>query len=366
MTTTSIRGAKTEAREGAVGVLGVSKRYGGARAAVDNLTLHIEAGEFLTLLGPSGCGKTTTLRMIGGFENPDTGTIVIDGQDVSKVPPFRRPVNTVFQQYALFPHLDVAGNIGYGLHHSGVRGAAKRHQVQSMLELMDIQGLEKRRPAQLSGGQQQRVALARALVMRPKVLLLDEPLGALDYRLRQSMQLELRRIHREVGTTFVFVTHDQEEAMTMSDRICVMRNGQIEQIAPPNEIYDRPSTAFVAGFVGSTNLLEGKIVSGSADAGKVHVPGIGTLNGTAPSTTVQGSTASVSLRPEHLNVQADIAGNGVVTEVVLSGSYFTVVVQLDGQLLKVQAGRNNLVRPGTRVTITADERWVRILPKAAA
>ena len=227
--------------------------------AVDHIDLEIRRGEFFSLLGPSGCGKTTTLRMLGGFEQPDAGRIELRGVDVAGVPPHKRDVNTVFQSYALFPHLDVFENVAYGLRRKNTAKDEVKRLVAEMLELVDLPGFEGRRPSQLSGGQAQRVALARALVNHPQVLLLDEPLGALDLKLRKQMQLELKRIQHEVGITFIYVTHDQDEAMTMSDRIAVMRSGRIEQVGGPEEVYERPATEFVAGFLGASNLLSGTI-----------------------------------------------------------------------------------------------------------
>jgi spermidine/putrescine transport system ATP-binding protein len=236
----------------------VSKLFGDV-AAVDDLSLDIAEGEFFSLLGPSGCGKTTTLRMIGGFEEPSSGTVYLGGRDVTELPPYRRDVNTVFQSYALFPHLDVYENVAFGLHRKKVDKKDIADRVREVMNLVDLMGFERRKPSQMSGGQQQRVALARALVNKPKVLLLDEPLGALDLKLRKQMQLELKRIQQEVGITFIYVTHDQEEAMTMSDRFAVMRHGKIEQIGAPEEVYESPATEFVAGFLGASNLLNGDL-----------------------------------------------------------------------------------------------------------
>jgi putative spermidine/putrescine transport system ATP-binding protein len=234
---------------------GLVKRYGDL-AAVDGIDLDVARGEFFTLLGPSGSGKTTTLRMIAGFELPDAGTVELAGTDVSRLPPFERDVNTVFQDYALFPHLSVADNVAYGLRVRKVPHQERRRRVDEALEMVRLPGLGGRRPAQLSGGQRQRVALARAIVNRPQVLLLDEPLGALDLKLRQEMQVELKRIQQEVGITFVYVTHDQEEALTMSDRLAVFNDGRIEQVGAPAEVYERPGSEFIAGFVGVSNVLE--------------------------------------------------------------------------------------------------------------
>jgi spermidine/putrescine transport system ATP-binding protein len=227
--------------------------------AVERVDLRIAEGEFFSLLGPSGCGKTTTLRMVAGFEEPTSGQILLHGRDVVGVPPFRRDVNMVFQQYALFPHMDVFENVAFGLRRKKVDKAEITRRVAEALALVELEGREKRRPRQLSGGQQQRVALARALVNRPRALLLDEPLGALDLKLRQAMQLELKRIQREVGITFVYVTHDQEEALTMSDRLVVMNAGRIEQLGSPRELYEHPATRFVANFIGTSNILTGRL-----------------------------------------------------------------------------------------------------------
>jgi spermidine/putrescine transport system ATP-binding protein len=237
-----------------VALEGVSKRFGDL-LAVDEVDLELAAGEFFTLLGPSGCGKTTTLRMVAGFEQPSAGRIRIEGEDVAGLPPHRRPTNTVFQSYALFPHLSVEDNVAFGLKRKRVAKGEIRRRVSEELERVGLAAEAKRRPAQLSGGQQQRVALARALVNLPKVLLLDEPLGALDLKLRKGLQVELKRIQREVGVTFVYVTHDQEEALTMSDRIAVMDRGRVEQVADPEGVYERPATTFVAGFIGVSNLM---------------------------------------------------------------------------------------------------------------
>ena len=238
-----------------VELVGVTKRFGEV-TAVDGVDLAVRPGEFLSLLGPSGCGKTTTLRLVAGFERPDAGEVRIGGRDVSSLPPYKREVNTVFQSYALFPHLSVGDNVAYGLKQRGVPRAERRRRTLELLELVRLGGYEKRKPRQLSGGQQQRVALARALVMRPRVLLLDEPLGALDLKVRKELQIELKRIQETVGITFVYVTHDQEEALAMSDRVAVMNAGRIEQLGSPEEVYDRPATPFVAGFIGETNFID--------------------------------------------------------------------------------------------------------------
>ncbi len=241
-----------------VRLVDVVKKFGEA-VAVDHIDLEVRDGEFFSLLGPSGCGKTTTLRMIGGFEEPTSGLIELQGQDVTWLPPYKRNVNTVFQNYALFPHLSIFENVAFGLRRKGVKGDEVKSRVTEMLALVELSGFEARKPTQISGGQAQRVALARALINKPAVLLLDEPLGALDLKLRKQMQVELKRIQQEVGITFIYVTHDQEEAMTMSDRIAVMNNGRYEQMGDPESLYERPRTRFVAGFLGISNLLRGRI-----------------------------------------------------------------------------------------------------------
>jgi spermidine/putrescine transport system ATP-binding protein len=311
----------------------VTKRFHDV-TAVDNLSLDIEAGEFFSLLGPSGCGKTTTLRMIGGFEETSAGTIYLGDADVTDLPPFRRDVNTVFQNYALFPHLTVFDNVAFGLRRRKTAEDEVRRRVAEMLELVELPGYERRRPAQLSGGQQQRVALARALINHPKVLLLDEPLGALDLKLRKQMQIELKRIQTEVGITFIYVTHDQEEAMTMSDRIAVMRAGHIEQLGSPEDLYERPTTAFVAGFLGVSNLLEGEISSQDDAFSSVRTGDGTTLRAPADGMTV-GARVRVGVRPEKLRVTpltADVATSAdpelnALDGTILDASYIGVSTQ---------------------------------------
>ena len=280
--------------------------------AVDDVSLEIERGSFFALLGPSGCGKTTTLRMIGGFEEPNAGTIYLGEEPVTGKPPYKRDVNTVFQSYALFPHLSIFENVAFGLRRRGLKGGDLRRRVGEALELVGLAGLERRKPRQLSGGQQQRIALARALVNRPRVLLLDEPLGALDLKLRKEMQLELKRIQHEVGITFVHVTHDQEEAMTMADRIVIMNGGHIEQVGTPTELYEQPRTAFVAGFLGVSNLLEGTVAADDrvklSDGTEVHVP--------RQALAERTGTVQIGVRPEKLRIGAGEANSlaGTVTE----------------------------------------------------
>jgi len=271
--------------------------------AVDAVNLDIQAGEFFSLLGPSGCGKTTTLRMIGGFELPTSGKIELRGRDMTFEPPDKRPVNMVFQNYALFPHLNVGDNIAFGLKRRKVAKAEIARRSGEALELVHLAGYEKRKPNQLSGGQQQRVALARALVNRPYVLLLDEPLGALDLKLRKRLQLELKRIQTEVGITFVYVTHDQEEALTMSDRIAVMNRGRVEQLGTPEELYDRPATRFVADFIGTTNLLHGTVESLDGETALVRLDG-GDACRIGRTGREVGQVVDVSLRPESVTIAA--------------------------------------------------------------
>jgi spermidine/putrescine transport system ATP-binding protein len=252
--------AAVDVRHADVRLVEVTKRFDDV-VAVDRLSLEIESGGFFALLGPSGCGKTTTLRMIGGFEQPTSGSIYLGSREVSGLPAYKRDVNTVFQSYALFPHLSVRENVAFGLRRRGLKGKEVHGGVREMLRIVGLEGMEGRKPRQLSGGQQQRVALARALVNKPRVLLLDEPLGALDLKLRKQMQLELKAIQHEIGITFVHVTHDQEEAMTMADRIAVMNHGRIEQLGTPTELYETPQTAFVAGFLGASNLIRGTVTA---------------------------------------------------------------------------------------------------------
>lgn len=270
--------------------------------AVDGVDLHIAEGEFFSLLGPSGCGKTTTLRMVGGFEEPTSGSIHIGGRDVSTLPPYKRDVNTVFQSYALFPHLDVFENVAYGLRRRKVPASEIKSRVRDALSLVDLEGFEQRRKNQLSGGQQQRVALARALVNRPQVLLLDEPLGALDLRLRKQMQVELKRIQQEVGITFVYVTHDQEEAMTMSDRIAVMDGGRMQQVGAPHEVYEAPATRFVAGFLGASNMLDGEVQSITGGVATVQLESGESITMPAARLPESEKHIQVGVRPEKLRI----------------------------------------------------------------
>ena len=280
---------------------GVTKRFGDF-AAVSHLDLDIERGEFFTMLGPSGCGKTTTLRMIAGFEEATEGRVLLDGNDVTGLPAFKRPTNTVFQSYALFPHLSVERNVSFGLERQKIAKDEVRRRVAEELERVGLAREAKRRPRQLSGGQQQRVALARALVNRPAVLLLDEPLGALDLKLRKQLQVELKSIQRDVGITFVYVTHDQEEALTMSDRIAVMNRGVIEQIEGPEEVYERPRTTFVAGFIGVSNLMPGEVVSANGEQAELRLDSGVTVNTDSRGASA-GERAHAVVRPEKLELR---------------------------------------------------------------
>ena len=283
----------------------VTKTFGDAMA-VDDLSLDIAEGEFFSMLGPSGCGKTTTLRMIGGFEEPSRGTVYLGGRDVTDQPPYKRDVNTVFQSYALFPHLNVFENVAFGLRRKKVAKSDVKTRVDDALQLVEMSGFEERKPGQMSGGQQQRVALARALVNHPKVLLLDEPLGALDLKLRKQMQLELKRIQQEVGITFIYVTHDQEEAMTMSDRLAVMRLGRIEQIGPPEDVYENPQTQFVASFLGASNLLEGELKERANGESTVLLAGGDIVR--LPSERAgfdNGASVFVGVRPEKITISPE-------------------------------------------------------------
>ncbi|MCO5993270.1 ABC transporter ATP-binding protein [Actinoallomurus rhizosphaericola] len=307
----------------AVELRAVRKTFGEV-TAVDGVDLEIGDGEFFAMLGPSGSGKTTVLRMIAGFETPTAGSISLGGRDVTKLPPFERDVNTVFQDYALFPHMNVLANVEYGLKVKKVPKAERRERALQALASVRLEGFETRKPGQLSGGQRQRVALARALVNRPKVLLLDEPLGALDLKLREEMQVELKAIQREVGITFLFVTHDQEEALTMADRVAVFNAGRIEQVGTPADVYEEPATAFVAGFVGTSNLIEGEAAQ-----------------------SILGRPGVYSVRPEKLRVDTDLdaelpegehSATGTVAEVVYAGAATRFVVDLDagGRLVALQ------------------------------
>jgi spermidine/putrescine transport system ATP-binding protein len=332
-------------RTAAIELVGVAKRFHsrrGAVVAVEHVDLAIGEGEFFSLLGPSGCGKTTTLRMIGGFEEPTEGRILLHGTDVVGVPPNRRDVNMVFQSYALFPHMSVYDNVAFGLERKSVPRAETRRRVAEMLELVELEGKSERRPRELSGGQQQRVALARALVNRPRALLLDEPLAALDLKLRQAMQLELKRIQREVGITFVFVTHDQNEALTLSDRLVVMNAGRVEQLGSPREVYERPRTRFVAGFIGTSNLMTGRVRKFNGSTAVLEAGAGESLVVPDASSCCSGVGASLDLtvRPEKIvmSLQPPTPGwcalRGRVNEVVYLGTstQYAVTTRIGAEL----------------------------------
>ncbi|WP_432014139.1 ABC transporter ATP-binding protein [Streptomyces cucumeris] len=310
----------------AVRLDGVSKRYADSYAVRD-VHLDIEAGEFFSLLGPSGCGKTTSLRMIGGFTDPTEGVVLLGGEDVTALPPNKRNVNTVFQSYALFDHLSIADNIAFGLKRKGVDKAEIRRRVGEMLELVQLSGQARRKPGTLSGGQRQRVALARALVNRPAVLLLDEPLAALDLKLRRQMQVELKQIQREVGITFVFVTHDQDEALTMSDRVAVMNEGRVEQCGTPEDVYEHPASRFVASFMGTSNLMAGTYRDGAVLLDEGPALPVGQRDDVG-----EGTSVSVSVRPEKIWLSDFEPGmevlRGVIRETVYSGPTTTYLIEL--------------------------------------
>jgi spermidine/putrescine transport system ATP-binding protein len=352
--------ASAEAGTADVRLEGVTKRFDDV-VAVDEMSLGIAKGSFFALLGPSGCGKTTTLRMVGGFEDPTEGRIFLGDRDVTLLPPYKRDVNTVFQSYALFPHLSITENVAFGLRRRGVKGKQLRERVEQVLERVQLGGMGRRKPRQLSGGQQQRVALARALVNNPQVLLLDEPLGALDLKLRKEMQLFLKGLQHELGITFVHVTHDQEEAMTMADRIAVMNGGRIEQLGTPAELYEHPRTAFVAGFLGVSNLLAG-VVAGertvridSGDDVRVHdeLPPL-------------GQRVSIGVRPEKLRLDASGANElqGTVRERAYTGVATQYVVETSAGRVTVFVQSTGTASEGDAVTVSWDPESTFVLEEA--
>ncbi|HEV8614250.1 MAG TPA: ABC transporter ATP-binding protein [Methylomirabilota bacterium] len=356
----------------------VAKNFGDVRA-VDDVSFRVRRGEFLSLLGPSGCGKTTSLRMIAGFERPTAGEIFLDGRPVGDTPPYRRNVNTVFQHYALFPHKSVFDNVAFGLRMKRLAPAAIAAGVDRMLALVELPGIGGRFPHQLSGGQQQRVALARALINEPTVLLLDEPLGALDLKVRRRMQQELKRIHREVGVTFVYVTHDQEEALTMSDRIAVMSHGRIEQLDTPATIYERPATRFVASFIGLTNLFPGAVEAREGPRVIVHLDGGLRVRADAPAGTAPGAKVDVAVRPEKIQMALDkpaAAANtlqGTVVDFVYQGAVTEYqVAPASGPPVRVvvqnsrEAWEPERVPVGHRVYLSWPEGASLVLPADAA
>jgi spermidine/putrescine transport system ATP-binding protein len=334
---------------GEIDIIELVKRFGDV-AAVDGIDLHMPSGEFFSMLGPSGCGKTTTLRMIAGFEQPTEGRILLDGDDMQFTPPHKRNVNTVFQSYALFPHLSVFDNVAFGLRRQKTPKNELRTRVAETLELVQLTGFEKRKPAQMSGGQQQRVALARALVLKPAVLLLDEPLGALDAKLRKQLQVELKALQQTVGITFVYVTHDQEEALTMSDRIAVMSNGKVEQVGPPQEVYEEPQTTFVADFLGVSNLMDAEAQGRDGEGHSRIKVGEFELAAAQGDVDARGATR-ITIRPERLRLEDQNADGrnrvpGMVERPVYLGNSVQVIVRLaNGD--RVQALVQN---DGTEVT----------------
>ncbi len=348
---------------------GVAKSYDGAAYAVRDLDLDIARGEFVTLLGPSGSGKTTSLMMLAGFEEPSAGRILLDGHRIDNMPAHRRGIGVVFQNYALFPHMTVAGNLAFPLEVRGMARPEREAAVKRLVERVRLQGLEERYPAQLSGGQQQRVAVARALVFNPALVLMDEPLGALDKQLRENLQYEIKEIHRTFGVTIVYVTHDQSEALTMSDRIALFRDGRLEQVADPQTIYDLPATAFAARFIGETNMLAGTIAGADgADAVTVNVGGRpfratrGNVEGKA------GEAALLCVRPEHLLLHADgeTRDNSLpatVREAIFHGDHVRLHLDAGGALLttRVGAGQAQQMPPGMQMTVALDARYCRAL-----
>jgi putative spermidine/putrescine transport system ATP-binding protein len=358
-----------------VSLAGVRKAYGDV-VAVDSVDLGIGRGEFFTLLGPSGSGKTTCLRMIGGFERPDAGTIELAGRDVTRLPPTERDVNTVFQDYALFPHMSVAANVAYGLRVKRVARAERDARVREALGMVQLEGFDDRRPGQLSGGQRQRVALARALVNRPRVLLLDEPLGALDLKLRQQLQVELKRIQSEVGITFVYVTHDQDEALSMSDRIAVMDAGRILQVGTPQEVYDEPDSTFVAGFVGVSNLLELEVERVEGTVAQLRLGPRDSVRADVETGVTAGATATVTVRPERIALLTQPPSGdddrcrafGTVREGLYAGPVSRFVVELEGggALMVVRQNTEEALEDvrdleGREVTLTWARRHTRLL-----
>ena len=358
----------------------VTKRFG-ELTAVRDMTLDIPRGEFFTMLGPSGCGKTTTLRMIAGFEEPSEGRVLLEGEDVTGRPAFKRPTNTVFQSYALFPHLSVEKNVAFGLQRKKVDRAEVRRRVAEELERVGLAAEARRRPAQLSGGQQQRVALARALVNHPRVLLLDEPLGALDLKLRKQLQVELKRIQRDVGITFVYVTHDQEEALTMSDRIAVMDRGVVEQVADPETVYERPATTFVAGFIGVSNLMPGEVVSANGSATELRLDAGPTVRTAESGGARAGERAHAVVRLEKLVLgptgEAGGDGRASVEGQVESSLYLGTATQMvvrlaDGTQMTVlvpnadAAARRGLPAPGDPARLAWSDENIHIVREARA
>ena len=350
----------------------LAKVFGGGKesvVAVDDVSLQVQEGELVTLLGPSGCGKTTTLRMIAGFEFPTSGEIFLDGERINAVPPNRRPTTMVFQNYALFPHMTVAQNIEYGLKIHHVPGKAIKERVEEVMRLVGLAGLGGRSPAQLSGGQQQRVSLARSLIMEPKVLLLDEPLSNLDAKLRESTRIEIRKLQRRLGITSVYVTHDQEEAMTLSDRVVIMHEGRIQQIGTPPEIYAHPANHFVADFIGKANFLEARVETvGSQNTAELDIYGTKLRVFTEQQKLVKGAKVVVVVRPESVALEPKREGAlvGVIRESVYLGSEIVYEVQLKDSILTIEVPNpqeHTLFADGQEVSIHLKEKSLHILPR---
>ena len=349
---------------------GVSKRFSGI-AAVERLTLDVFAGEFFALLGPSGCGKTTLLRLLAGFETPDEGRVLLDGEDLARVAPYRRPVNMMFQSYALFPHLTVEGNVAFGLKQERLRSAEIAGRVEEILALVKLEGFAKRKPDALSGGQRQRVALARSLVKRPRILLLDEPLAALDKKLRGETQLELMQLQEKLGLTFIIVTHDQQEAMTVADRIGVMDRGRLIQVAPPPEIYEQPNSRWVADFIGDVNLIEGRVVEAGAGGAVIASAAAGKLRATSAAGAAPGQTVWVALRPEKVRIApappaaaGENCAAGQVSSIGYLGDLSSYKVRLDSGFV-MQAAVANVTRLVERPIGWDDRVWLTWAPEAA-
>ncbi|MGI9452917.1 MAG: ABC transporter ATP-binding protein [Geminicoccaceae bacterium] len=330
----------------AIDARGVTKVFGqeaGQVVALNKVSANIRQNEFFTLLGPSGCGKTTLLRLIAGFDHPTAGQILLHGEDVSLLPPYQRPINTVFQSYALFPHMTVTENIGFGLLMQGKPKGEIERTVSEMLQLVQLDAMKDRQISQLSGGQQQRVALARGLAPHPKVLLLDEPLSALDLKLRKEMQIELKRLQHETGITFIFVTHDQEEALTMSDNIAVMSEGNILQVGPPREIYDHPADRFVANFIGESNIVQAELLTVNDAGGEVRLPSGKVVSASLPKGGAKPGAVSIALRPEHVTL-GDSNGNAFATGRVTNAVYFGTDTHYHLELDGFAGGTDFIVR----------------------